>query len=64
MFATNCFGAAYFAQGPVGIVVLVLFGTVIVATLVSTNADLTVESKNAVWIVADGNSVQTVDFLG
>lgn len=63
-FGANTFGSSYFGQGPVGIVVLVLFGNVFIATLVSTNAALTVGSTSAVLMVADGNSVHTVAFTG
>lgn len=55
-FGANTFGSSYFGQGPVGIVVLVLFGHVFVATLVSTNAALTVDSTVAALSLTDGNA--------
>jgi hypothetical protein len=64
MFGANQFGSAYFGQGPAGQVVIVLFGSVLIATLVSLNPTLTADSNNVAWIVADGNIVRMVEFLG
>lgn len=61
MFGTNAFGTSYFGQGPVGIVVLVLFGNVFIATLVSTTPELTTESTTATLGMTDGNAARGLE---
>ncbi len=62
MFGTNTFGSAYFGQGPIGIVVIVLFGPgIIVATLLSGNPGLTVQSLDSAYYAAGHASDYSVE---